>query len=70
MGEKVKLGDAVELKSGSITMTVNRLHNDGDVTCVWWDIEQQKFQDGVFATDALQAATPSTTPTPFDEEDD
>ena len=66
MGEGIKLGDAVELKSGSITMTVNRLHQDGDATCVWWDIEQHKFQEGVFTADALQAVTP----TPFDEEDD
>ena len=39
---KFKPGDIVRLKSGSPRMTVNEIHEDGKLGCIWFDISDLK----------------------------
>jgi uncharacterized protein YodC (DUF2158 family) len=41
--ESFKVGDRVEIKSGSPTMTVHSIDEDGDVTCVFFNDKKGKL---------------------------
>lgn len=41
MKEKIELGDVVQLKSGGPKMTVEKIDEDGKLTCVWFDKNEQ-----------------------------
>jgi len=46
--ENIKVGDVVELKSGSCEMTVENI-NDSKVVCIWYDdneIKKREFEKG------------------------
>lgn len=54
MSEQFKVGDVVQLKSGSVTMTIEEIDEDGDVSCVWFEGKQP--QRGSFPVATLQRA--------------
>ncbi|MFO8027350.1 MAG: DUF2158 domain-containing protein [Opitutales bacterium] len=37
MSKQFKVGDVVELKSGSVKMTIEEITDDLGVSCVWYD---------------------------------
>ncbi len=52
MGE-FNIGDIVQLKSGSPSMTVSRkINDDSDILCVWFDGDD--FRDKVFPIQTLK----------------
>ena len=47
------IGDLVQLKSGSISMTVSEIINDdNDVLCIWFDGED--FRDKIFPIQTIK----------------
>ena len=54
-GERFKVGDTVQLKSGGPIMTVDEEHDDDSVTCQWF--LKQEVKMGVFKQAALQRYT-------------
>lgn len=38
---KLEIGDVVQLQSGSLKMTVERLEDSKNVKCVWFDSKQE-----------------------------
>ena len=46
------IGDVVQLNSGGPKMTVEKMRQDGNVDCVWFDGTAQKY--GTFHANALK----------------
>ena len=59
MGEQLKEGDIVQLKSGSDLMTVERVSGDGLVHCVWFD-EKNNIHTHAFPLGTLEKEKPNT----------
>jgi uncharacterized protein YodC (DUF2158 family) len=53
MANAFKVGDVVELKSGSPDMTVTELKDNGDLVCRWF--AGGKAQEDVFPPDAVKS---------------
>jgi uncharacterized protein YodC (DUF2158 family) len=56
MSEQFKVGDVVQLKSGSNSMTVEEIDDEGEVSCVWFEGKQP--QRGSFPAATLKKAEP------------
>jgi len=54
-GEAFKVGDVVQLKSGGVRMTVERIDGE-DISCVWF--EGKRVERNAFPVGALQKYTP------------
>jgi uncharacterized protein YodC (DUF2158 family) len=52
---EIKIGDVVQLKSGSVDMTVIEISTGGlEATCAYY----KQIEDGVYAPDATQVVYP------------
>lgn len=52
MEKEIKAGDVVFLKSGGKPMTVNKIHDNGQVDCVWM-LADGKFEHATLYLDAI-----------------
>lgn len=43
-GVNIKLGDLVEMKSGSPTMVVNKILENGHIEAAWFDFDEQDIR--------------------------
>lgn len=55
MGNKFKIGDVVQLKSGGLAMTVSKIQ--GIITCAWFD-KDYYLREANFNQDALMLRIP------------
>lgn len=58
MSDQFEVGDVVKLKSGGEKMTIEKIEDDGYVSCVWF--EGSQVQRGAFAAATLQKYKPAT----------
>lgn len=56
MTEQLKVGDVVQLNSGSHDMTVEEIDDEGEISCVWFEGKQP--QRGSFPAATLKKAEP------------
>jgi uncharacterized protein YodC (DUF2158 family) len=64
MSEKLQVGDKVQLASGSDVMTVEAIHADGLVNCVW-QFHGIGFVREAFPAAALRLVEPPAARTPI-----
>jgi uncharacterized protein YodC (DUF2158 family) len=57
MGDFQK-GDVVALKSGSPAMTVEEVHDDGRLSCIWYDSTTNTVQGRLFSYECLDLSIP------------
>ncbi len=55
---KINNGDVVKLRSGSINMTVSD-GVDGKLKCVWWNNQEQRYNQELFSEVCLELAQPN-----------
>jgi uncharacterized protein YodC (DUF2158 family) len=53
-----KKGDVVKLKSGSPSMTVEEVHKNGQLSCIWYDKETNTIQGRGFSYECLEFVPP------------
>ena len=58
MSDTFEIGDVVKLNSGSPSMTVTYLRDDGKISCYWYSKDKSAFNFDSFPAPALTKAEP------------